>query len=136
ERRHQRGRAAGGTGAARATGAFEDIGGQMPRHPILGTFAIGTGAACVLALGLRLTTTAAQTAGQTPGPAPPAASNCQPGQDLITVPEIASDPSRHLLRAELRLTSGKRTLWGSVGDTRCVQQDIRYFTGRNLLTSG
>ena len=59
--------------------------------------------------------------------------NCQPGQDLITIPEIARN-SDGRLRAEIELTSGKRTLWGSVGDTRCLPQDLRYFTGRNLLT--
>ena len=61
----------------------------------------------------------------------PQASTCQPGQDLITVPEIKSENGR--LRAEMVLTSGKRTLWGSTGDTRCIQQDLRYFKGRNLL---
>ena len=34
------------------------------------------------------------------------------------------------------MTGGKRTLWGSVGDTRCVPQDLRYFKGRNLLKPG
>ena len=57
--------------------------------------------------------------------------NCRPGQDLITVPEIRSDDGR--LRAEISITSGKRTLWGSAGDTRCVPQDLRYFKGRDLL---
>ena len=69
---------------------------------------------------------------QATAPAPPL--NCQPGQDLITVPEIRSENGR--LRAELTLTSGKRTLWGSPGDPRCIPQDLRYFTGRNLLKPG
>ncbi|HEX9367866.1 MAG TPA: multicopper oxidase domain-containing protein [Vicinamibacterales bacterium] len=110
----------------------------MQRHPTIGTFAIGIVAACVLFLGLRFSMTAAL-ARQTPAPpaqTPAPATNCQSGQDLITIPEIASDASSHRLRAEIRLTSGKRALWGSVGDTRCVQQDMRYFTGRSLLTSG
>lgn len=80
------------------------------------------------------TTLAGQAAAQPPAP-PPATDNCKPGQDLIAIPEIARSADGRL-RAELELTSGKRTLWGSLGDTRCVQQDLRYFTGRNLLTSG
>ncbi len=56
---------------------------------------------------------------------------CQPRQDLISVPEIRSQGG--LLRAELKLTSGERTIWEVAGDTRCVPQDIRYITGRNLL---
>jgi FtsP/CotA-like multicopper oxidase with cupredoxin domain len=62
------------------------------------------------------------------------ANTCQPGQDLITIPEIRSENGR--LRAEITLTSGKRTLWGSTGDTRCVPQDLRYIKGRNLLKPG
>jgi FtsP/CotA-like multicopper oxidase with cupredoxin domain len=61
----------------------------------------------------------------------PAANTCLPGRDLLTIPEIRSENGR--LRAEIAITSGKRTLWGSAGDTRCVPQDLRYFTGRNLL---
>src|SRR5262245_43952731 len=67
-------------------------------------------------------------AAQAPGP------DCQPGQDLITVPEIRSENGR--LRAEMTVVSGKRTLWGSPGDTRCIPQDLRYFQGRNLLKPG
>jgi FtsP/CotA-like multicopper oxidase with cupredoxin domain len=72
----------------------------------------------------------------TPSPAPPTppASPCAPGQDLITVPEIKSEGGH--LKAEITLTSGKRTLWGSAGDSRCVQQDLRFFKGRNLLKPG
>ena len=69
---------------------------------------------------------------QAPAQTPPNA--CQPGQDLITIPEIRSENGR--LRAEITVTGGKRTLWGSVGDTRCVPQDLRYFKGRNLLKPG
>lgn len=63
------------------------------------------------------------------------ATPCQPGQELITIPEIKSN-DQGILRAEIRLTSGQRTLWGSVGDTRCVPQALRYFTGRDLLKPG
>ena len=66
---------------------------------------------------------------QTTAPAQPA--NCAPGRDLLTIPEIRRDNSGRL-RAEITITSGKRTLWGSTGDTRCFPQDLRYFTGRNL----
>jgi FtsP/CotA-like multicopper oxidase with cupredoxin domain len=64
-----------------------------------------------------------------------AQATCQPGQELIPIPEIKSN-GNGLLKAELRLTSGQRTLWGSAGDTRCVPQDLRYFTGRDLLKPG
>lgn len=60
---------------------------------------------------------------------------CQPGQELIAIPEIKSN-GKGLLRAEIRLTSGQRTMWGAAGDTRCVPQALRYFTGRDLLTPG
>jgi FtsP/CotA-like multicopper oxidase with cupredoxin domain len=112
----------------------------MQRHRIIGALAIPIVAACVLLPGLWFSIAAApppQTpapATQAPAPTSPAV-NCQPGQDLITIPEIARDDSGRL-RAELRLTSGKRTLWGSAGDARCVQQDLRYFTGRDLLRPG
>ena len=108
----------------------------MERHPTIGARALGIFTAVAIVFVLRFSLTAAP-AGQAPkpAPAPPApTTNCQPGQDLIAIPEIKSVDKR--LRAELELTSGKRTLWGSVGDTRCVQQDIRYFTGRSLLTPG
>jgi len=49
------------------------------------------------------------------------------GQDLIPIPEIKGANGR--LRAVVRLTDGKRTLWGSVGDSRCASQDMRYFDG-------
>jgi len=64
--------------------------------------------------------------------APP--SNCQPGQDLIRIPEIRSENGR--MRAEVSVVSGKRTLWGSTNDPRCIPQDLRYFQGRNLLPPG
>src|SRR6185295_11455132 len=60
-----------------------------------------------------------------------AVGTCEPGRDLIAVPEIKSE--RGILRAELALLSGKRTLWGSVGDSRCLPQDLRFFAGRSLL---
>lgn len=86
-------------------------------------------AVCALVLGLLLymvPALARQTAAQG------AASNpCQERQELITVPEIRSENGR--LRAEIAITSGKRTLWGSTGDPRCLPQDLRYFKGRNLL---
>src|SRR5438094_857187 len=75
-------------------------------------------------------TQAQQSSTQTAAPVSP----CQPGQDLITVPEIKSEHG--ILRADMALVSGKRTLWGSLGDTRCVQQDLRFFKGRNLLNTG
>ena len=64
---------------------------------------------------------------------------CQPGQDLITIPEIRSENG--LLRGEItitdgKVTDGKRTLWGSATDPRCIPQDLRYFKGRNLLKPG
>ena len=68
-----------------------------------------------------------------PAPAEQAPTPCAPGQELITIPEIKSENG--ILRAEITLSSGKRTLWGSAGDTRCVPQDLRYITGRNLLKS-
>ena len=109
----------------------------MQTHSTIGIRALGTVTAAVVALGLRYSLTAApaeQAAAQSAA-STAVASNCQPGQDLIAIPEIKrSDDGR--LRAELELTSGKRTLWGSVGDSRCVQQDLRYFTGRSLLSSG
>src|SRR5436190_17250280 len=78
-------------------------------------------------------TRAGQATAQPPAPATATGTaNCRPGQDLIAIPEIVRR-SDGRLRAEIELTSGKRTLWGSVGDTRCVAQDLRYFTGRNLL---
>jgi FtsP/CotA-like multicopper oxidase with cupredoxin domain len=79
---------------------------------------------------------AATPAAATAAAALASSANCQPGQDLITIPEIRSDTASHRLRAEIELTSGKRTLWGSIGDPRCAQQDLRYFTGRNLLAPG
>ena len=94
-------------------------------------------ALAVILAGVRVsvaTTLAGQTPAQPAAPAP-STSNCDPGQDLIAIPEIARSADGRL-RAELELTSGKRTLWGSVNDPRCVQQDIRYFTGRNLFKSG
>src|SRR4051794_39295857 len=108
----------------------------MHRHSTIGVRVLGIVTAVVVALGVRYSLTAApadQPAAQTAAPA--AASNCQPGQDLIAVPEIKRSADGRL-RAELELTSGKRTLWGSLGDTRCVPQDLRYFTGRSLLTPG
>jgi FtsP/CotA-like multicopper oxidase with cupredoxin domain len=63
-----------------------------------------------------------------------ASNTCQPGQELISMPEIRSENGR--LRAEITMTSGRRTLWGSAGDPRCVAQDLRYFKGRNLLKTG
>src|SRR6267143_5082320 len=63
-----------------------------------------------------------------------AQANCTPGPDLLSIPEIHSDTGR--LRAEIRLTSGLRALWGSAGDQRCVQQDLRYITGHDLLRPG
>jgi FtsP/CotA-like multicopper oxidase with cupredoxin domain len=106
----------------------------MERHRPTTTLMLRLLALVVVLLGLRFSM-APTLAGQAPPqPAPPApTTNCQPGQDLITVPEIARNPDGRL-RAELELTSGKRTLWGSAGDPRCVPQDLRYFTGRNLFT--
>jgi FtsP/CotA-like multicopper oxidase with cupredoxin domain len=59
-----------------------------------------------------------------------AQSACEPGRDLLTIPEIKS--KNGVLKAEIKLTSGKRTLWGLLGDNRCASQDLRYFTGRDL----
>ena len=59
---------------------------------------------------------------------------CQPGQDLITIPEIRSENG--LLRGEITITSGNRNLWGSASNPRCAPQALRYFTGRNLLKPG
>lgn len=64
--------------------------------------------------------------GQTQVACPPAS------QPLITIPVIHGD-GKHL-KAELLLTDGLRTLWGTPGDPRCATQYMRFFTGRSLLT--
>ena len=58
----------------------------------------------------------------------------QEGKDLLPIPEISSQNGR--LRAEIKLTNGKRTLWGIKGDTRCLPQQVRVLTGHDLLKPG
>lgn len=59
-------------------------------------------------------------------------------QNLLNMPEIKSENGR--LRANIKLTDGLRTVWGSVGigpnapsDKRCASQYMRFFEGTDLL---
>jgi len=93
----------------------------MPVRSILRKLAVSSSASCVflLTLSVGVSPIRAQVAQLVA---------CPPlNQDLITVPEIRSRNGR--LRAVLTLTDEKRTLWGSIQDTRCAIQDVRFFKG-------
>src|SRR5437016_768799 len=60
-----------------------------------------------------------------PQPAPTGA--CTPAQQLHIIPEIRSENG--VLKAVMTVRDGSRTLWGSLGDTRCLPQSVRFFSG-------
>jgi FtsP/CotA-like multicopper oxidase with cupredoxin domain len=60
------------------------------------------------------------------------------GQDLLTMPEIKRGDDG-ILKGNITLVDGMRTIWGSAGvpgqsttDSRCASQDLRYFVGTDL----
>ncbi|HZS29155.1 MAG TPA: multicopper oxidase domain-containing protein [Candidatus Angelobacter sp.] len=58
---------------------------------------------------------------------------CSPGQALLNMPVIGRDAKEKKLRAEMVLIGAQPYLWGMPGDSRCIRQPLRLFTGRNLL---